>query len=281
MTRKAYAKINIGLRILKKRQDGYHEIETVFHRINLFDEIAVVPSDSISLVSSHPTLPVDDNNICLRAAKRLQEHLGIQKGATISLVKNIPMGAGLGGGSSDAAATLLCLLSMWKVGITHESLLSIALELGSDVPYFLKEGSAYATGRGEKLEYFALEVPYWIVCAYPEIHISTAWAYSQTSVRPEKAETPLKQIILEKIRRPAELSGLIRNDFEPLILRTHEPVIIARQALYDSGAVFAQLSGSGSAVYGFFKGEAEALEAAGGFPEKHRIFITPPGFSPV
>ncbi|MBI4811284.1 MAG: 4-(cytidine 5'-diphospho)-2-C-methyl-D-erythritol kinase [Ignavibacteriales bacterium] len=179
MTLKAYAKINLGLRILRKRDDGYHDIDTVFHRVDLYDEIYLEPSSTIKVFSNESNLPTDEGNLCIRAAQLLREYSGIEKGVNISLTKNIPIGAGLGGGSSDAAATLIGLTKFWEVDVSQIDLYKLALQLGSDVPYFLKFGTAHATGRGEILDYFDINIPHWIVIVYPNIHISTAWAYQE------------------------------------------------------------------------------------------------------
>lgn len=280
MTINAYAKINIGLRVVRKRGDGFHDIETVFHRVNIFDEICVEPASTICLRCSEPSLPTDERNLCIRAAQLLQHAGNIKDGVLISLKKNIPVGAGLGGGSSDAATTLLALVKLWKLNIPHETLSSLALRLGSDVPYFLKDGTAYATGRGDVLEYFTLDIPYWIVLVYPNTHISTAWAYQHVLTEHRNFPVPLKQILQDDIDDPRLLGNHIQNDFEPLVLRSHGTVVRAKRTLSDGGAVFAQLSGSGSAVYGFFTSEVEANKVADNLKSAGTVFVTPPHFIP-
>jgi 4-diphosphocytidyl-2-C-methyl-D-erythritol kinase len=143
---RAYAKINLGLRILRKRTDGYHDIETLFHRIDLFDEILLERADRILLSSSSPGVPDNEDNLCILSARAIQKHTSSDQGVSIALRKNIPVGAGLGGGSSDAAAVLLGLESLWKVKLQPAERLEIARKLGADVPYFLREGSASASG---------------------------------------------------------------------------------------------------------------------------------------
>ncbi|TAK60449.1 MAG: 4-(cytidine 5'-diphospho)-2-C-methyl-D-erythritol kinase, partial [Bacteroidetes bacterium] len=177
--KKAYAKINIGLRILGKREDGYHDIETIFHRTNIFDRLIFELNKEIFISVSGFPLPNDNNNLSLRAANLLRQSYNLPFGVKIGLEKNIPIGAGLGGGSSDAAATLLGLRTLWNLPISIAELNVLAQQLGADVPYFLHDDSAYGTGRGDTLEYFHLDLPYWIVLVYPAIHVSTAWAYSQ------------------------------------------------------------------------------------------------------
>jgi 4-diphosphocytidyl-2-C-methyl-D-erythritol kinase len=279
MTVRAYAKINLGLRILRKREDGYHDIETVFHRINWFDEMTFAPTPSIVLHSSDTSVPTDERNLCVRTALLLQQHAKVNQGASIVLKKNIPIGAGLGGGSADAAATLLALNALWQLNISSEILRSFALQLGSDVPYFLKEGTAYATGRGEILEYFNVRMPYWIVVVYPNIQSSTAWAYQHVEIPNPRPQIPLIESITRYIDHPEKLSGHVTNDFEPLITRTHNEIARVKQALLDAGAVFAQMSGSGSSVYGLFNDEGQAKAIAKKFDGTYPTSITPPNFT--
>src|SRR5713101_267279 len=196
---KSYAKINLGLRILRKREDGYHDIETVFHRVNIFDEIELSTWVGISLTCNNREVPANDNNLCVRAATLLGETYGVGEGVHIQLTKCIPIGAGLGGGSSDAASTLLGLNLFWNLNLGKEKLAPLALELGADVPYFLNEGSAYATGRGEKLEYLDVDVPHWILIVYPNIHISTAWAFKNAPIPNRQSPISLREILLDNL----------------------------------------------------------------------------------
>lgn len=281
IARKAYAKINLGLRILGKREDGFHEIETVFYRINLYDDLTFAPSSDISFTSDNPHLPLDDENLCVRAARLLQTFCGISEGAKIHLAKRIPVGAGLGGGSSDAATTLLALQELWKTGLRFEELHSLAMQLGSDVPYFLREGSAVGKGRGEVLEYFPLDLPYWIVLVTPPLHVSTAWAYSNVASRNSQVEITLREVVSNYILDPVELQRLLKNDFETNVFRMYKQILEIKESLYQTGAVFAQLSGSGSSVYGFYSGEQEARSAAALLRKQRSVILTPPHFFPT
>ncbi len=289
LTLKAYAKINLGLHVFQKRDNGYHDIETIFHRIDVFDEIVIHSSKDVSVSCSDPGLPNDERNLCVRAVDALRHRCNVDAGVRIDLKKNIPVGAGLGGGSSDAAATLLGLVQFWKLKIGDEELSSVALELGSDVPYFLKSGTACATGRGEVLEYFSLDVPSWIVLVYPNVQVSTAWAYGEFAALKEKGrrgETgdpvmgpiSLKRIVGENIARPRMFNTLLRNDLEPVVFRTHENLAGLKQALLDAGAEFAQMSGSGSSVYGFFADGGLGAAAADKLAVRNRVFVTQPHF---
>jgi 4-diphosphocytidyl-2-C-methyl-D-erythritol kinase len=277
---KAFAKINLGLRILKKRPDGYHDIETVFHRVNIFDELTFEEADSISLAGSDALLPSDDTNLCIRAAKLLQQHCNCRRGARIILNKKIPVGAGLGGGSSDAAATLLSLGQLWNLEISENKLTELALQLGSDVSYFLHSGAAYAKGRGEILEYFPLILPFWIVVVYPNIHISTAWAYARVQPDEKTSTLPLKDIVQRYCGDGEALSKYLINDFEPVVKAHYPQIADILGALKGSGAGLVQLSGSGSSVYGLFSREADAEQFARKLGNVYKTFVTPPRFKP-
>lgn len=277
---KAYAKINLGLRIIRRRDDGYHDIETIFHRINLFDELSLTPSSTISMSCGQSGLPTDDRNLCIRAAELIAQRCGMQAGVHIDLTKTIPIGAGLGGGSSDAAATLSGLHQLWNLRMSDTELSAIAVQLGSDVPYFMRGGSAYATARGDVLDYFRLNLPYWILVVYPNLHVSTAWAYQEFKSQNSKFKISLKSAVLDHINEPQKLRQLVVNDFETIVVHTHEPVARARDALIGSGAEFVQLSGSGSSVYGLFRDEDTARNAEKICRRHTAVFMTPPHFQP-
>ena len=281
MTYRAYAKINIGLRILGKRPDGYHDIETVFHQINLYDELQFTPSETIRLTTSSPHVPSDSTNLCVRAAEALRKIASIRDGVDIQLTKRIPVGAGLGGGSSDAATVLTSLNKQWKTGLQVDQLLSLAAELGSDVPFFLRGGTAVGTSRGEILDHFDLTLPYWILTVTPDLHVSTAWAYSNVRTSASTERPLLRSIIDRAIDDPAELKATVRNDFEDTVFRQHPAIAKIKDTLIREGAVFSQLSGSGSSVYGFFTGERSAREAAERFPHPFVTSLTAPDFRPI
>ena len=279
MIERAYAKINIGLLLVRKRHDGYRDIETVFHRIDLYDELSFEPSLLVTLACSDPSLPTDADNLCMKAAGLLREKFAVAKGAEMTLTKHIPAGAGLGGGSSDAAAVLKGLTRLWELELSHQELAALALEIGSDVPFFLGKSSACGQGRGEELDYFTLDIPCWIVVVYPNIHISTAWAYEHSEIPGRTSGASLKQIVTEHSRNPQRYMTLIRNDFEPLVLRSYPVIAAVKQTLYLQGAEFAQLSGSGSSVYGLFGDEQHARQAADALRE-YRVTLTAPHFQP-
>ncbi len=282
MQRKAYGKINLGLRVLEKRPDGYHNIETVFHRVNLFDEMRFAPSDRVEIVSTDPAAPGDQTNLCFRAASMLQELTGCSKGVRIHLEKRIPVGAGLGGGSSDAAVVLRQLPNFWNTKTDEARILGLALRLGSDVPYFLGDASALAYGRGEILEYFSLDIPFTILLCCPELRVSTSWAYRHVTPRPADGRPDLKSILLRGMDDPQILREEVTNDFESAVFDAYPTVSLIKRSMLEQEAVFASMSGSGSAVYGLFRQTSSAQHAAETFrAQGHHVSLSLPHFQPA
>jgi 4-diphosphocytidyl-2-C-methyl-D-erythritol kinase len=276
----AYAKINIGLFVEEKRPDGYHNLLTVFHRVDLADTIRLMPAGEILVESDDPAAPGDETNLCHRAAAALRGFAGIQAGVRIELRKKIPVGAGLGGGSSDAATVLSHLPAFWGISVDEAALRTIALGLGSDVPYFLGSGSALARGRGELLEYFDLPIPYTILLCNPGIHVATGWAYARVNPKPAP-EKNLRGIILDGLRNPARLCSSIRNDFEPAVFAAHPEIAELKTTMLDRGAVYASMSGSGSSVFGFFPSAGTAAALAEEYRRRGMTAsLTSPSFRP-
>ena len=276
---KAYAKINLGLLIHEKRKDGYHEIETVFHRIDLFDTIVLEPADRISVLTESPGVPSDESNLCWKAALLINEIAGTNNGVRIGLTKKIPTGAGLGGGSSDAACVLRVLPRLWKLTLSDRKLSDAAVRLGSDVPYFLGSGSAHGTGRGEVLDFFTLDFPYAIVVCFPGIQVPTPWAYRQVRAFTSRERGTLGKRLREAVHDPAALGSILENDFEAPVLGEYPPLKKLKDSLLETGAFCASLSGSGSSVYGLFTSE-EAASAAAKTLRTDRVttFLTRRGF---
>ena len=256
----APAKVNLGLRVLRKRADGYHDLETVFFGIGWQDTLRVSRTSRFTLEVQGMDLAADDSNLVTKAAHSLARHTRSALGAQIQLEKRIPIGAGLGGGSSDAAATLRLLSDLWNVSVSEAELNEIALGIGSDVPFFLGPPVAYATGRGEVLtpmpEY---QLPYPLLVVIPPVSISTAWAFGQVTPR-AKGTSNLKAVI--ESNDLALWRAEVVNDFEALVLK-EEPVLAeAKEITLRCGAGYAALSGTGAAVYSIFEdlGAAEAAE---------------------
>jgi 4-diphosphocytidyl-2-C-methyl-D-erythritol kinase len=255
----------------------------VFHRINLWDDLSFEPTGGdIVLTSDSSAVPLDERNLCWKAASALKARFDVAAGVSINLTKRIPIGSGLGGGSSDAAAVLLSLPPMWNINPSEHDLSEIASKIGSDVPYFLKRESAYAVGRGEILTHVNMQVPYWIVVVSPPIHVSTPWAYAEFS-----KTLPLQRAMRNGLpmingnSNPAEFAMLLKNDFEDVVFAAYPAVRVIKDRLLTSGAAFALMSGSGSSVFGLFAEEIAARSAAALFEPPDCISITPPFFVPA
>jgi 4-diphosphocytidyl-2-C-methyl-D-erythritol kinase len=266
LTLSAPAKINLGLHVLRKRADGYHDIETVFHRIGWADTVTLEPADRLAMTCSDPNLPTDTDNLCLQAAHRLAERVGTSHGATLHLEKRVPYGAGLGGGSSDAAATLKGLVRLWDLDVAPATLRKIGASIGSDVPFFLMDEEtpcAYATGRGDQLSPLrigerAVQVPHTIVVVAPPVEVPTPEAYRR--VTPDATDRPdLRGLVaaMDLGRWRAELA----NDFAAPIAEAYPQVTAAHDLLLTHGADYVSLSGSGAAVYGIFTAPMQAESA--------------------
>lgn len=244
-------KINLGLSITGRFQDGYHRIETVIYPLALSDMLEIVPATSGGDSFVVSGLPVDgpvNDNLCYKAWKIIHEtyRTGPVK---LHLHKIIPSGAGLGGGSSDAAFTLKMLNTIHNLGLDNQALSGFASRLGMDCPFFISNRPAMATGRGEVLENIELNLSgMHLVLVKPAIHISTAEAYA--GVTPTEKQARLPEILSEPV---ASWRSLLINDFELSVFRRYPQIKVIKEKLYDAGAVYAAMSGSGSAVFGLFE----------------------------
>ena len=246
------AKINLGLNIIEKRADGFHNIETVFLPIKICDILEVI-STKDEMIFSSTGLAIDgnvENNLCLKAYYLLKKEFGLPP-IKIHLHKVIPMGAGLGGGSANAAFVLNLLNNKFQLNLTQKQLLNYALQLGSDCPFFILNKPAFASSRGEELQPINLNLTaYKILIINPKIHISTAWAFN--NITPQK---PI-QSIKSSIQLPIEdWKHNLTNAFEIPVFNCYPSIQKIKEILYINGAVYASLTGSGSTVYGIFKKE--------------------------
>lgn len=268
----APAKINLGLEVIRRRDDGYHDINTLFAAISLCDEIRLQLRDDREIIcivegdeglKSEPT----ENNLCVRAVREASEHLNEERGVEIYLHKHIPTGAGLGGGSSDAAAVLKGALSLWGREIAPDSLLQIALSLGSDVPFFLRGGVAHGSSRGEILHPVEINLPYHALVVNPGIHIPTPWAYREVNRTGAREESNLVARLREALHDPLSMQSHFVNDFESAVFAAYPEIGEIKEKLYHHGALFALMSGSGSTLFGLFETREMAEKAEEAFGE--------------
>jgi 4-diphosphocytidyl-2-C-methyl-D-erythritol kinase len=250
-------KINLGLNVLQKRSDGFHNIETIFYPIPLKDALEIVPVQNTQQQSSTNMygLPVKGettDNLCIKAWHLLKKDFPDLPAVQIHLLKNIPVGAGLGGGSADGAFMLQLLNNKFHLGLSAQQLISYALQLGSDCPFFIINQPCYATGRGEIIEPISINLSeYHLVLANPRIHINTGWAFSQLIVNDSLMRTvSLRQAIVQPVETWRQN---IVNDFEIPVLEKHPQIKALKENMYHLGAVYAAMSGSGSTVFGLFK----------------------------
>lgn len=259
ITLPAFAKINLGLRVLGKRPDGYHEIDTVFQTISLHDTITLTVTDSPQIVLScdERSLPTDAENLVYRAAQALQSRFGPDKGARIRLEKRIPALAGLGGGSSDGAVALLGLAYLWQVDAKVEELSEIARGLGADVPFFFFGGAVRGTGIGDDIAPLNDVPDKCLLVIKPNARVPTSDAYRSLNAR---SLTTVEAKTILSSSEWSEISGsfdseALRNDFEPVVFELEPEITRAKAALMNVGAEAALLAGSGSAVFGIFDSE--------------------------
>ena len=246
------AKINIGLNVVERRPDGYHNIETIFYPIGLRDALSIEPSETCtdySFSSSGIEIQGDpEENLIIKAYRLLQTKYQFPP-IDIFLMKQIPFGAGLGGGSSDAAFTLKAINELFQLKISTKRLEQLASKLGADCPFFIQNQPTFATGIGNVFSPVELSLKgYWLLLAKPDIHVSTPEAYA--GVTPKPAEIPLSELVKMPVE---EWKNFIFNDFEPSVFHKYPKIASIKEEMYEMGAAYASMSGSGSSVYGIFK----------------------------
>jgi 4-diphosphocytidyl-2-C-methyl-D-erythritol kinase len=270
------SKINLGLRITAKRTDGYHDIESLFYPLPLADAAEIVirpdssadPSNLFECTYSGIPIPGDPrSNLCVKAWERLAVDYPGMPPLKMYLHKAIPVGAGLGGGSSDAVATLQLLNELLSLNIDNDRMAEYALELGSDCPFFLHNEPALASGRGEVLEPFRRVLAgYTVALVTPGIHISTAWAFSK--IRPAPTSVRIADAVTSPVH---QWKDSLVNDFEAPVFEKHLQLREIKEKLYGNGAVYAAMTGTGSAIYGIYPAGAVPDTTRLGLP--HQVFF--------
>ncbi len=281
-TRKAYAKINLGLDVTGKRADGYHIVRMIMQNVDLYDTLDFEENETgeIVLTASSPKIPTDDSNLICKVAKQLQDKFDVKKGANINLVKRIPVAAGMAGGSTDGAATYLALNELWNLGLSKKELCELAVSLGADIPYCIMGGTALAEGIGEELTAISDMPACTIVIAKPAIDVSTGWVYKELDSK-EIVEHP----DIDGIRSAIEakdlnkMCELIGNVLEPVTAGKYQEIEKIEKLLEDNGAIRAFMTGSGPTVFAIFdddvkaKAAYNAVEKSGLAPE---LFLSGP-----
>ena len=259
----SFAKINWLLRILGRREDGFHELFTIFQTVSLFDKISFAKSDELILTCDNENIPTDETNLIVKAARLLKDEFGVKSGVRIHLEKRIPAPGGLGGGSSNAAVALLGLATLWDLEIGFESLVEIGARLGADVPFFLYGGTAFGTGRGTEIVPMSEFKEKHLLIVTPDVHVSTAEAFAQVKATYLTKET--SKSILKICQNEAGSFNLrqnnFSNDFEKSVFRGFPEIERVKRKLLESGARTALLSGSGASVFAIFDNE-ETRQAA-------------------
>lgn len=247
-------KINVGLHVTSKRDDGYHDIVTCFYPVPWHDVLEIVPANDFTFSMSGTPVPgAAADNLCMRAYDLLKKEYRL-KPVAIHLMKNIPVGAGLGGGSADGAETLRILNTIFDLGISDDELKGYASQLGSDCAFFLENRPMIGTGRGELLTPVSVSLKgKFLIIVKPEAHISTAKAYA--GVTPRRPDQDLRQIL--ESRPISEWKPFVKNDFDVSLFKEFPIIEAIHQKLYAFGATYASMSGSGSAVYGIFENETD------------------------
>ena len=271
------AKVNIGLKVLKEREDGYHDIVTVFQEINLFDIISISKKSKGCDFNSNATwLMNDKTNLCVIAYEAMKKKFDID-GVDIDLTKNIPKGSGLGGGSSNAASIMKGIRELYSLNISDKELEDIASQIGADVPFFIRGSIQLGEGIGDRLTPLKIKISGKYLIIIPDTEIDTSWAYSKFKNDLDSSILPInfaslsneKTISLDRLK-------FFENDFESIVVPTYPEIGKIKEALHALGARFASLSGSGSTVFGIFNDDLSLDKASSYFSPKYKTFIANP-----
>jgi len=281
VTVEAPAKINLGLDIIGRRNDGYHLLRMIMQTVSLYDEITVWKVDSgVSMEieydsndTNHANLPVDDNNLCIKAAKLMIDKYGLNYGFKIRLLKRIPSEAGLAGGSSDAAAVMIGIRNLMSLDATDRDLAEIGLSIGADVPYCVLKGTMLAEGIGEKLTRLDDMPVTDVLLVKPNVAVSTAEAYHRIDASGDLKHPEIDEIISElNLQDLSDLGNKMGNVFEDMVIDTYPVIRELKQELREQGAFGALMSGSGSCCYGLFKDKDELNNAYLYFKKKYPAY---------
>lgn len=282
MRLQAFAKINLGLDVLGKREDGYHEVRMIMQTIRMYDQLDMRKSveQGIHLTTNKKYIPVDENNLVWRAAKLMMDTCGIMEGVSIHLHKVIPVAAGMAGGSSDAAATLVGMNRLFHCGLSKEKLMELGVQIGADVPYCVLRGTALAEGIGEKLTVLPPMPDCWILIGKPGISVSTKYVYTTLDLNTDTVHPDIDG--MKKALEDGNLYGITErmgNVLQDVTIPAYPEVERIKEQMKTLGAVNAMMSGSGPTVFGIFDNEEKAQEACQKLRESgscQQVFLTVP-----
>jgi 4-diphosphocytidyl-2-C-methyl-D-erythritol kinase len=268
---KSPAKVNLRLEILKRREDGYHELRTIFQKISLYDTLYFTLRNKKGIVieTDHLDLPTGKNNLIYKAIQSMMKESDYQKGIYVKINKRIPIGAGLGGGSSNAATTLKAMNKLLELNLSKKKLMEKGLEIGADVPFFFLESAAIGLGIGERLKKVGLP-DLWYVLIYPNFEVSTRWAYQNFGLTNQQFHFNLHKFL----KTPDGVSRILLNHLEAVVSKKYPQIGIMKKTLLSAGALGTMMTGSGPTVFGLFP---EAESAAGAY-EKIRKMVRRKGW---
>jgi len=270
---KSFAKVNLYLRVTGIVSNGYHTLYSIFQELDFHDILTFTPSSKFSISCNRSDLPCDDSNLCVKAYRIMKEFAPTNCEWSIHLEKNVPMGAGLGGGSSNAATVLKFLNKAWGISLSEDELINIAKKISADAPFFIRGKTQVAGGIGEMLNPIRLPEQFNLLLICPKIHISTSWAYRELDLTIRKENFKFRNLFDEK----RVFWELFENQFETVVFPAYPEVGKVKNELIDSGAQYSGLSGSGSTVFGVFKNKEEAQKAQKRF-NSFTTYITLPIF---
>jgi len=252
------AKVNLRLEILKRREDGYHELRTLLQKISLHDTLhfSLKKEKGVSITTDHPKLPIGKDNLVYKAAQSMLKVSDYKGGVRIEIEKRIPLGAGLGGGSSNAATALKALNQLLKMDLSKRELMEMGLEIGADVPFFFLEGAAIGLGIGEQLKKEELPI-LWYVLVYPNFEVSTRWAYQNFVLTNQRIHFNLHKFL----ETPEGISRILLNHLEEVVSKKYPQIDVMKKILFSAGALGSLMTGSGPTVFGIFPEEKSATEA--------------------
>jgi 4-diphosphocytidyl-2-C-methyl-D-erythritol kinase len=259
------AKVNLRLEILKRREDGYHELRTLLQKISLHDTLhfSLKKEKGVSINTDHPKLPIGKDNLVYKAAQSMLKVSDYKGGVCIEIEKRIPLGAGLGGGSSNAATTLKAMNQLLKSNLSKKELMEMGLEIGADVPFFFLEGAAIGLGIGEQLKKKELPI-LWYVLIYPNFEVSTRWAYQNFVLTNQQFHFNLHKFL----RTPEGISRILLNHLEEVVSEKYPQISIMKKILLSAGALGTLMTGSGPTVFGLFP---EGKSAAGAYEKIRKL----------